>query len=100
MFRQLISIPCCNTKAWTISVSPFNEANIKGVLLSILIQCHKKVTSGIFWNKNNDSTMNNFGFKISLQLISIPWCDSKSLAISTWLFTELKINGVELVIRI
>ena len=44
--------------------------------------------------------MNNFGVKISLQLISIPWCESKSLAISTWLFTELKINGVELVIRI
>ena len=48
MFRQLISMPGCNKKAWTISVSPFNEANIKGVLLSIRIQYHKKVTSEIF----------------------------------------------------
>ena len=41
MSLQLISIPGCDSKSWTISVWPFAEAPIKGVELNIGIQFHK-----------------------------------------------------------
>ena len=37
---MLISIPGCDSKSWTISVWPFSEAQIKGVLLNSRIQFH------------------------------------------------------------
>ena len=40
-FLQLISIPGCDSKSRTISVSPFDEAQIKGVRLKMEIQFHK-----------------------------------------------------------
>ena len=35
IFLQLISIPGCESKSWTISVWPFCEAKIKGVILNM-----------------------------------------------------------------
>ena len=42
MSLQLISIPGCDSKSWTISGWPFSEAIIKGVSLNIGIQFHKR----------------------------------------------------------
>ena len=50
IFLQLISIPGCDSKSWTISVWPFDEARIKGVLLNIGIQFHKWFKIEIPWN--------------------------------------------------
>ena len=41
MSLQLISIPGCESKSWTISVWPSNEAPIKGVQLNIAFQFQK-----------------------------------------------------------
>ena len=41
MHLQLISIPGCDSKSSTISVWPFSEAQIKGVLLNMVSQFHK-----------------------------------------------------------
>ena len=41
MSLQLISIPGCVIKSWTISVWPFRDAEFKGVSLIIWIKFHK-----------------------------------------------------------
>ena len=50
MFSQLISIPGCDSKSWTISVWPSDEAQIKGVLLNVGIQFHDIFEIEISWN--------------------------------------------------
>ena len=50
MFLQLISIPGCDSKSWTISVWPFSEAQNKGVWLNIGIQFPKWFKIEIKWN--------------------------------------------------
>ena len=40
MSTQLTVTPGCDSKSWTISVWPFCEAQIKGVLSNIGIQYH------------------------------------------------------------
>ena len=45
MSLQLISISCCDNKSWTISVCPFKDETINGVLLNIEIKFQK-------WLKN------------------------------------------------
>ena len=42
MSLQLISTPGCDSKSWTISVWPFPETKIKGVLWNKGIQCQKR----------------------------------------------------------
>ena len=44
---QLISMPGCNSKSWTIWVWPFCEAQIKGVWLNIGLQFQKWFKIGI-----------------------------------------------------
>ena len=44
--------------------------------------------------------MNTFGIQMSLQLISIPGCESKSLTISVRPFLEAQIKGISLNIGI
>ena len=51
MFSQLISIPGCDSKSWTITECAFLEAQINGVELNIGIQFHKWFKSEILWNK-------------------------------------------------
>ena len=50
MFLELISIPGCESKSWTISVEPLFEASINGVKLIIGIQFHKWFKIEIKWN--------------------------------------------------
>ena len=38
MFLQLISIPGCDSRSWTISVWPFSEAKLNEVQVNIAIQ--------------------------------------------------------------
>ena len=46
MFLQFRSMHGCDSKTWTISVSPFSEAQIK-VLLTIGIELQKWLKMGI-----------------------------------------------------
>ena len=52
MSLQLISIPGCDNKSWTIWVGPFSEAQIKGVELNIEFQFHKWFKIEISRNKS------------------------------------------------
>ena len=51
-------------------------------------------------NELNVNIMNDFSIQMSLQLISIPGCNSRSWTIAAWPFSEAKIKGVSFNIRI
>ena len=91
---QLISMPGCDNKSWTISICLLSKAWIKGVEFNIGIQFQR-------WSKNknimkylNVNLMNDLCIEIALQLISIPGCDNKSWTTSVWPFDEATSKGV------
>ena len=49
MFLQLISIPGCDNKSWTTSVSPLDAAQISGVSLNVWVKFHESFKISIEW---------------------------------------------------
>ena len=90
---QLISIFGFDNKSWTISIRPERAACISGVQLNIHIIHQKLLKIWILW-KNKFWISWMFLIKMSLQLISMPGCDIKSLTISEWPLADAIINGV------
>ena len=59
-----------------------------------VIKFHKWFKNEILWNQLNLNIMNDCCIQMSLKLISIPGCDSKSWTISVWPLFVAKIKGV------